>query len=188
MEWKTQLRILEHNKQWDPAIELLEEAIAKHPDDMDAYIAIHYLLMNLLVEEEHGENFRHSYYENLVKKYFDESYAKFSSNPEYLYYTGRTAVMSEWYFDIEIDDVDAMLNKASQLDPDNLVYQWDHYWDLARKNSEDKTVLAYIAKVLDENSPVKKRLEPKGAVGEYIFDMMTYWAQKIITKNTSVTL
>ena len=50
MEWKESLRKLERNKQWDEAIEFMQEVIAQNQDDMDAYIAINYLLMNLIVE------------------------------------------------------------------------------------------------------------------------------------------
>ena len=76
MNWKEKLRRLEKTKQWDRAIEFMETVIRKNPDDVDAYIYMNYLLMNLLVEEKHDES-KHDYYEFLAKKYFDESYAKF---------------------------------------------------------------------------------------------------------------
>jgi hypothetical protein len=183
MEWKEILRKLELNKQWDEAIEFMEDIIANNPNNMDAYIAMNYLLMNLLVEEEHGENFDHERYELLAKKYFDVSWSKYSENPEYLYYTGRTAVMSEWYFGVTGDEVTAMLDKALFLDPDNLIYQWLYYWPLSRTDPKNASVLAYIDKLLDKNSSIQKNLQEKGAVGEYILDLMTYWAKQVLAND-----
>lgn len=148
---------------------------------MDAYIAMNFLLMNLLVEEDHNES-KHNHYEALTKKYFDQSWAKFSENPEYLYYTGRTAVMSEWYFGVDEDESGKMIKKAFSLEPENLVYQFSYYSPLSRKEPDNAHVLAYATKILDENSPVKETLTAKGAIGEYLLDMMTGWAQKVIAK------
>lgn len=181
MTWQKHLRELEKSKQWDEAIAFMEDVIKKNPHNMDAYIAMNYLLMNLLVEEDHDES-KHDHYEVLTKKYFDESWAQFCENPEYLYYTGRTAVMSEWYFDVEPDEITAMLDKALALDPENLIYQWLYYWPLARKDPEDKEVLTYISKILDENSFIQKTLKAKGAIGEYILDLMLTWTRHVLTK------
>lgn len=181
MHWTKQLIALEQNKQWDEAIQFMESHLSNNPNDMDAYIAMNYLLMNLLVEEDYDET-KTDYYEILIKHYFQESYAQFSHNPEYLYYTGRTAVMSEWYFAIEQADYTIMLKQALNLDPDNMIYQWTYYGSLARKNSEDETVIAYAKNILDANSPIQKTLQSKGAIGEYLLDMMTNWATKVITK------
>ena len=84
----------EQQKEWDTAIQYMESVIDQHPNDMDAYLSINYLLMNLLVEEDYNSE-KHDYYAALLKKYFDISYAKFSDNPEYLYYSARIAAMSE---------------------------------------------------------------------------------------------
>lgn len=160
MNWQETLRELEHNKQWDAAIEFMQEVIDKNPNDMDAYIAINYLLMNLLVEENHDES-KHDYYEMLTKRYFDESYEKFSENPEYLFYTGRTAIMSEWYFGIETEDYEEMLKKALKLNPDNLMYQWYIYGPLGRENPENPLAIQYAEKVLDPTSPIQMTLQKK---------------------------
>jgi len=48
MEWKEHLRTLERAKEWDLAIVLMEDIIKQNPNDMDAYIFMNYLLMNLL--------------------------------------------------------------------------------------------------------------------------------------------
>lgn len=55
--------------------------------------------MNLLVEEDY-EFAKIDYYSGLLKRYFHESYVKFSQEPEYLFYTAITASMSEWFMGI----------------------------------------------------------------------------------------
>src|SRR5687767_3044549 len=119
MNWQKQLQVLELYKEWDFAIELMKNIIADDQENMDAYISMNYLLMNLLVEEDYDRN-NHDQYASLIKKYFDETYAKFSENAEYLYYTGITAFISEWYFGIEVEDARAMLEGALQREPDNI--------------------------------------------------------------------
>lgn len=86
MTWQKILRKLEQNKEWDNAIEFMQNVVKENPDNVDVYLRINYLLMNLLVEEDYDRT-KHDYYAALLKKYFDESYAKFFLNPEYLYYT-----------------------------------------------------------------------------------------------------
>ena len=180
MEWKIQLHKLEKAKQWDKAITFMQEVIRQNPDDVDAYLFMEYLLMNLLVEEDYDRS-QENCYERLALKYFEEGCAKFSDNAEFLYYTGRMAYMSEWYFDIEFEDADAMIEKAMRLDPDNPVYQWDYYCFLDKSIYENrKKIKKYAQMVLAEDSPVKKILEDKGALGEYFLGMMRSWSKQYI--------
>lgn len=182
MNWKEQLRQLELKKDWDTAIEFMQHVIEKNPNDIDAYLLMNYLLMNLLVEEDHNED-KHDYYEYLTKKYFDESYTKFSNDPEYLYYTGRTACMSEWFFDVNLEP-SVLIKKAQELNPSNLVYQWNKYFRLPGSIDERAPEnLKYAQLVLQENSPIKKELATKGSLGEYIFGMMQNWAIDLLTEN-----
>ena len=182
MEWKIQLRKLEKAKQWDKAITFMQEVIRQNPDDVNVYLFMEYLLMNLLVEEDYNRSKRNFYWE-LAIEYFEEGCAKFSDNAEFLYYTGRMAYMSEWYFDIELEDADAMIEKAICLDPDNPVYQWDYYCFLDKSISENrKKIKKYAQMVLVEDSPVKEILHTKGSLGEYILDMMTNWSLDYVDK------
>ena len=182
MHCKEVLSQLEYKKDWDTAIEYMEHIIHENPDDMDAYIYMNYLLMNLLVEEDHNSlehNFE--YYTELAKHYFDISYAKYSENAEYLFYTGITAVISEWYWEIEVDDYKKMLAKAMQLEPNNLVYHWQHIIHLKEKDPKNhKELREYYELVLKEDSEIRKTLEAKGEIGQYILGMMTTSAKDFL--------
>ncbi len=175
MNWKEQLKKLEQSKEWDFAIKLMESVIEDNPDNLDAYLSMNYLLMNLLVEEKHDES-KHSYYENLLKKYFNESYKKFSDNAEYLFFTGITAFMSEWFFGIDIEDAKNMLYKATQLAPDNILYKWGYYgnFDLSKFDSLRKESEIYAKQILEKNSPFRKMLEEKGSLGAHILQIMSH--------------
>lgn len=180
MKWKEILRKLERDKEWDTAIEFMVDYLDKNSEDLDGYLSMCYLLMNLLVEEDYDRSKR-DYYAKLLKRYFDESYFKFSHNPEYLYFIGRIAAMSEWYFDIEWEEVEAMIKDAARLDPNNLIYQWTKYYTLSRKIPISKDVIEYTKLVLKEDSSIKQTLMTKGSLGEYIYDMMSNWASKVLT-------
>ena len=82
---------------------------------------------------------------------------------------------------LEIEDVETMLQKAMQLDPENPIYQWVYYTELARNYEENKDRLAAYSKlILQESSPIKKTLETKGSLGKYILSMMQHWAQRML--------
>lgn len=182
MHWKEVLQRLEWQKNWDTAIEYMEHVLQKNHDDMDAYIYMNYLLMNLLVEEDHNHlQYNLEYYANLAKDYFDLSYAKYSENSEYLYYTALTAVMSEWYWGIEVEDYDRMFEKAIQLEPNNPVYHWQHIISLKEKDpANHKELREYYELVLKEDSEIRAILEARGAVGQYLLGMMTHAAKRFL--------
>jgi hypothetical protein len=181
MNWKDQLVEFECKKQWDSAIEFMQKIIIENPNSLDAYVSMNYLLMNLLVEEDYDESRRNNY-EALIKQYFQESYVKFTTNPEYLFFTAMTAYMSEWYFGIEIDDAKAMLYKAMLLDPKNILYKWSFYGSLDIEGDAQEKILAlpYAQIILEENSPIKENLKSKGALGEYLIEIMCYWSRKVV--------
>jgi tetratricopeptide (TPR) repeat protein len=180
MTWKEVLRQLEYKQDWDTAIEYMQRIIEENPDGMDAYIYMNYLLMNLLVEEDYDQS-KHDYYAKLAKYYFDLSYSKYSENAEYLFYTALTAVMSEWYWGMEVKDYDRMFEKAIQLAPDNLVYRRDSIISLNHKDPANyKELKEYYELVLDENSDLNKTLRSKGAVGAYLLGMLTSRAKSFL--------
>jgi hypothetical protein len=175
MNWKEQLVKLEQSKDWASAISLMQKTINQDSGSIDAYLSMNYLLMNLLVEEQYDPN-DHDYYAGLLKKYFVESYAKFSDIPEYLFYIGRIACISEWYFDIEIEEAKSMMKRALELKPDNMLYRWADYSDLdMRKASNKEKMMLYAKKALSEPG-VERELKSKGTLGKYLLDSLGYWS------------
>lgn len=179
MNWKAQLRVLENAKQWDAAIDFMKNIIKEHPNDMDAYIFMNYLLMNLVVEEDYDRSKQDNYIA-LIKWYFDESYAKFSDNPEYLYITAKTAVMCESFYGISVKDYEKMIEKAKDLDPNNLVYKENYYWGLSKIDPKNPELIAYAKLILSANSPIREQLKSKGAVGEYLLMLKENWCKDVL--------
>jgi len=180
MNWRQQLKEYEDTKEWKLAIELMQKTINDIPGDLDAYLSMNYLLMNLLVEENY-DNSKHDYYVGLLKKYFLESYSKFSHNPEYLFYIGQIACISEWYFDLETVEAQAMIKEAAYLEPKNILYKWADFIGLDMRNSINRGKMIYYAREVLSDSSVKKILKEKGALGEYLLNGLEYWSKKEIT-------
>jgi len=179
MNWKKQLRKFEHFKDWKSGIELLQKAINDTPNDLDAYLLMNYLFMNLLVEENYDST-NQVYYTSLLKKYFLESYSKFSNNPDYLFYTGITAHISEWHFEIDIEEAKTMIKEALRRDPENILYKWGYFTYLDMSNANYKKQGAVYAKKIVEESPaIVEMLKSKGALGEYILNIIEYSCKKI---------
>jgi hypothetical protein len=179
INWKKQLRSLEKKKEWDTAIVLMQSIITEHPDNMDAYICMNYLLMNLLGEEQYDET-KFNHYQKLTQWFFEESYAKFSDNAEYLYITSKTAVMGEWFFGIDDVFCDQMIVRAQQIDSINLLYKESYYWNLRRKDPKNPELIAYAHMILSKNSPIEEQLKDRGAVGEYLLELKRGWAENVL--------
>lgn len=137
MNWRQLLLRSEQNKDWKSAITLMRNIINKDNTNIDAYLRINYLLMNILVEE-HCNLSKHDYYAGLLNMYFIESYSKFSNNPEYLFFMGKIACMSEWYVGISIEEAQNMMKKARKLEPNNVLYEWADYSDLDMRDSYNR--------------------------------------------------
>ena len=165
----------------------MQEVIRENSSDMDAYLLMNYLLMNLLVEEDFDKS-KDQYYTTLIKWYFDESYSKFSENAEYLYFTAKTAVMAEWYFGISQEDYLEMIEKAKKMDPTNLVYKENYYWHLYEKNPNDSELIEFARLTLNDNSPIKRQLRSKGALGKYLIGLKQHWAQRVLRNYEQIKL
>jgi hypothetical protein len=156
----------------ESAIELLQIAINNNPDNLDAYLQINYLIMDILVEEDFSKT-EDEYFAGLLKKYFTESYSKFLNNAEYLFYTGITAHLSEWHFGIDIREAETMLFEALKIEPENIIYKWGYYAYTDMSSVKDKEKAIILAKeIIAENSPYKAILESKGELGKYILGIM----------------
>jgi tetratricopeptide (TPR) repeat protein len=196
MSWKQQLRILEQMGDFDVAIFFMKKVIEKHPNDVDAYIFMLFRLMDTIVEhacyfanvsktvvsdiKKEYYDTKETYYEVLAKKYFQDGYNKFSENAEFLFCVGTTAVMSEWYFGIDVNVYNAMLAKAQILDPDNPLYKHAHYWSLFEKDHNNQEAIEYARMVLQENSPIKGILDTKGAFGVYMSGILLHKSRHIL--------
>ena len=185
MMWKNHLRKLEAQKSWDQAIAFMEQTVKDNPDDVNAYIYIIFLLMNILVEEVFDIS-KHDYYAFLVKKYFDLSYDKFSNNTAYLFCVGITVSMAEWYVGFDVEDYQKMLHKALQLEPNNLMYQSNYYLNLDRSIPENKKAVIEYANLIHDNDPrLMSAFLDKGAFGEYWWGCMQGWSQRMLEDSSS---
>ena len=181
MNWKEQLSKLEQSKNWKSAIAFMQETITQNSNSVDAYLSMNYLLMNLLVEEQYNSN-DHNYYAGLLKKYFIESYAKFSDNPKFLFFIGKIACMSEWYFDIDIEEAHSMMKKSSVIEPDNILYKWANYSNLDMRESSNNERLILYAKHAFSEPKVREELKSIGALGAYLYEALASWSKKELTK------
>ena len=182
--WKRQLKSLEYFSQWDQAIEFMQTTISTYPDDMQAYIYTNFLLMNLLVNKKFDKS-KHDYYASLLKKYFDESYAKFSNNAEYLFCTGVTATMDEEYLGLETKDVYKMLTQSIELEPDNILYKSADYLYLNRKIlNQSPAALDYAEQVLERGSKLRDQLNWHCAFNKYLSESIIKWAEDVVAWNS----
>ena len=177
MNWKKHLQDLEQSKSWDAAIGFMEKFIHENPDNMEAYLFLNYLLANMISEEQNwgiADENRRNYVVDLLIKYIDESYEKFSNNPEYLFYTAKICGYVDWYLSWYLGDKNrdykAMFEKAIELAPDNLFYKQvylQHIWgSTPMKKPCD---IDFAKRVLEKDPSIKKIFDEKGALGKAVW-------------------
>lgn len=206
MNWKDKLSILEQSDDFDVAVFFMQKVIKEHSADVDAYIYMLFRLMDTIVEhacyfsnvsrtpvsdiKKMYYDMKEDYYSELAIKYFNEGYARFSENAEFLYYVGITAAMSEWYFNIEREDYDKMLAKAMTLEPHNPLYKDSYYFNLAHSLDENdkNAVKIYALSILNNNSNIQNMLKSKGAVGAYRLEILINWSKEIIEQRDPVII
>ena len=105
----------------------------------------------------------------------------FSENPEYLFYIGQIACISEWYYDIETEEAQSMMKKASELEPNNILYNWANFNYLDMRNSHNKAKMILYAKQALSESKVREELKCKGSLGTYILSSLEYWNNEEFT-------
>jgi tetratricopeptide (TPR) repeat protein len=185
MAWKERLRELEAQKLWDEAINFMEQVIKDNPDDVDTYIYIIFLLMNILVEEMFDIS-KHDYYAFLLREYFDLSYAKFSNNARYLFCVGITVAMAEWYVDLDVKDYKDMLHKALELEPNNLMYQSGYYLGLDRSvPANRRDVLEYARLICSNDTQLLQAFLDTGACGVRWLRCMRSWSKEVLADSSS---
>lgn len=181
MNWKKQIEGFEGYfgksiiKDWKPAIELAKKIIIENQDDYEAYIRVIYLLHNIILEEHH-EGITHEQIEVMLSTYFNESKIKFSRNPEYLFFIGKILYIAEWYFGINEGSKPTieyqafkMQKKASELEPNNILYE------LAWRFSLGEKIAGYLAsQILLYDKEHIEWLKSKGFPGDYILDSLDY--------------
>lgn len=188
MNWKEQLSEIEkdfgfHKKMdWKPSINLVNELLAKYPEDVELNVRAVYLLHNILVEEEYPEKEESGMVE-LLKKWFVESKEKFSDNAEYLFFIGKILHIAEWYFDLQDNQLAVgFQKKAMEIEQGNLLYEWAY-----RLSSPGDIVEGYLAHQLIKNEKIKVSwLETKGFPGDYVLEHLRASNEEYLEKEAAV--
>ncbi len=186
MDWKEQLAELEQTKDWKAAIALVGDEINRS-GDIEAYVRAIYLLHHILVEEDYDEQ-QHNTMAALLKKYFDESYKKFGSNAEYLFFIGKILYIAEWYFGLN-DDVKPveqrlafqMQKQAWDSEPQNILYEWACAFSLS-----DKSKTLQLAKQIVGDRLYMDWLKTKGLPGKYVWDAVNWSYEQYSIENENV--
>ena len=177
IDWKEKLENYHKLKDWNSGLTLMQNVITNNPDDLDAYLNVNYFLMNLLIEEEYDDKDQ-LFYAGLLKKYFLESYSKFSTEPEYLFFIGIIACLGEWYYDITVEEAICLMKQAQLREPNNLLFKWAEYIDFDIRDHNSKKKMIAFAKIALANSELHALLSSKGILGKYQLHNLQYWAMQ----------
>jgi hypothetical protein len=189
MNWREQVAQLEHEGNFDITIFLLEEVIQEYPEEMDAYIILLHRFMDSILEnpcywsntskdplrkikEEYCEDkIKHDYRER-AQHCFDESYARFSDNPEYLYYASRLLLHAYDFMCLNVKEslLISMYEKAKASGYNSLIEQG------YPKKEHD---VEWAKRILN-NPSIQEQLATKGAAAKYVIGETVAAAKRIL--------
>jgi tetratricopeptide (TPR) repeat protein len=170
MCWKTELYKFEKNGQWRDAVELLQAVIDHEPDNKEAYIRIIYLLHNILVDQDWSDTgLTHDHLETLLSKYFHDSYCRYSTDPEYLFFIGTIMHIAEWYFGQNDESLALEFQKrAMEMEPDNALFRFGYLFSAG----SDSAVLNELANEIVSNRKYTVWAQSKGYPGTYVMGLV----------------
>lgn len=184
MQIDKKLITLEKANNWAATVDFLEKNLTEVSQNLNASIVAIYFMMNLLVEcNPEDQGIDSDKLMNLLKSCFNQSFQTFKENPEYLFFVGITACMSEWYLGMQdIHEAKNMLKKALEMDPENLLYNWGYnaYHSYRDINSDKKEIKAnhFSESILNQES-IKDYLYSKGELGIYIYTIIKHRYERI---------
>jgi len=197
MHWKQQVQLLEQETSFDIAIFLLEKLIKNNPDDIDAYIFLLFRLREMWLEggvywcnisKDPLRDIKKEYYDSksenhmaAAHRHFAESYDRFSTNPEYLYYAAHILGHIAWYFGASDDLQTDLEQRALRMHYNTILQEMDHYKNLHYNEPNNVEVIRYATNIINDPS-IQKQLATKGAAGEYFLGRQVVWAKKVLEK------
>lgn len=180
MNWQEQLYEYETNRDWDKAVDWMNQTLVSSPDDVWAYIHAIYLFHHVLLETDYSDE-KQADLEVALQRYFKVSCGKFLDNAEYLFFVGKILHIAEWYFGLE-DNVLAIRfqEKAMKLEHGNLLYEWGY-----RLSCPGDQVVDYFAHQLitNEKSTILW-LESKGFPGAYVLEHLRMGNERYVKQKT----
>lgn len=187
MNWKEQLSEIEKDfgfhkeRDWKPAIGLVNDLLAEYPDNVEINIRAIYILHNILVEEEYPDEEQDRMID-LLQKWFNQSKEKFSEDAEYLFFIGKILHIAEWYFGLEDNKLAVEFQKkAMEKEPGNLLYEWAY-----RLSCPEDVVEGYLAHQIVANDKDKiSWLKAKGFPGEYVLEHLKMSNEEYLEKKAS---
>ena len=189
MNWREQVAQLEREGDFDIAVFLLEKVIKENPDEMDAYIILLHRFMDSCLEnpcywsnvsKDPLKEIKEKYYEDKIgqdyrqraQKCFDESYARFSNNPEYLYYASKLLLHAYDFMCLNVKEslLIEMCHKAKAIGYNKC---------LEERNQNDVDDTDWAKRIINDPS-IQKQLATKGAAAEYVLGGKIAWAKHIL--------
>jgi hypothetical protein len=180
MNWENEMVSIEQMNDWKAAIHLVDGI---DEDEPSVYLRAMFLLLDLLVEGQYGEE-EHDYAAKKLKEIFDESNRKFSNNAEFLFFSGIMAYVGEWYFGMEsVEPATSMLENAMNTEPNNTLYKWGYYSRIDQRPERNTDLKLQLSEqLLFKETSKLDWLKRKGLLGKYVLGTLegTYEDIKLI--------
>lgn len=165
-DWKETIAILEKKRDWRGAINLLQNS---DNNSLDIHLRVMFLLAFYLAEGQYSTD-EYNYISTSLREIYDKAKIKFPENSQFLFFTAMMMYIGEWYFGVDdIEFVNQMLKKATEMEADNTLYKWGYYSRLDQHSERNIELKLQLSKQLLFKEPVYMHLlKEKGLLGEYI--------------------
>lgn len=166
IDWKETITILEKKRDWRGAINLLQNS---DNITLDVHLRVMFLLVFYLAEGQYSTD-DYNYISINLREIYNKTKNKYIENSQFLFYTAIIMYIGEWYFGIDdIEFVNQMLKKASDMESNNMLYKWGYYSHIDQRLEIDTGLKLQLSEQLLFKEPTHiNLLKEMGLLGEYI--------------------
>jgi len=171
MNWIQQLELIDKNEDFREVIQFYQNNLRLYPQTPDLWIRMLYVLHDVIEEkvaflsekekEEYVSNFRET---------FGKAIDLFQENSKFSFYMGAIGRLANWVLNKkEIEKANLRAQKAFLQEESNILYEWGTLNSL--KNKEECSHATQLAKKIQNNPDILKKLKEMGLFGRYLLEV-----------------
>ena len=164
-KYTNEINIIEQSDNWLGAISLLRN---QEISNVNVTVRGLFVIAYFLVEGQYNSS-EYKYMTENLQDFYNKAKIKFTNNSQFLFFSAITIYLGEWYFNLEIDIAEQMLEKAKNLEPNNILYEWGYIAYINQNsNVNTKLKLELSEKLLYKTTESLILLQEFGSIGSYI--------------------
>ncbi len=177
--WQKNLSNLRNNSRWNYAISYMISAVQDNPTDIDCWLFAQETIITTLLDEEYDESLLYEY-RNAITYLFKESYKRFYTHTEYLFFIANILYRATWLIGISNQQITEWRKEAYALEPTNYLYKWAYLVYYEQTSSDISFLKRFLNPHTHEYAYIQNMLKKKNFIGQEIWDDLLTLTEEIV--------